>query len=315
MKAIVLTEAGPAENLALQELPVPQPGAGEVLIKTKAIGINPVDVKTRKGGAFYGRMKESAPVILGWDLAGDVVAAGPGVTAFTPGDRVFGMINFPGHGRAYAEYATAPAAHLARIPDTVSYTDAAATTLAALTAWQVLVQQAKLQAGQRVLIHAAAGGVGHFAVQIARHLGATVYGTASAANADFLKVLGVDRFIDYTTDDFAAIATDIDIVLDPIGGDTTVRSLDVMKPGGVLVSIVGGAKEPVVATANEKGITAKNYLVQSSGADMQELSDLLGAGRLQPTVSHLYAFAQIRDAHRQLETGRTRGKVVVSVGA
>lgn len=313
MKAIVLTEAGGPENLVLQEVDKPGPKEGEVLIRIKAISVNPVDVKTRKGGSLYASLKEDAPAILGWDLAGDVVDAGTGVTAFKNGDAVFGMINFPGRGKAYAEYATAPASELANIPEGIGYEEAAATTLAALTAWQVLVHQANLQPGQRVLIHAAAGGVGHFAVQIAKHFDAVAIGTASAANADFLKSLGVDQVIDYAAGDFSKAVNDVDIVFDTVGGDAALKSIDVLKDGGTLVSIVSGVKESVQSLAHDRNITARNYLVHSSGNDMKALATLLQNGDLKPTISQRYAFEKIADAHRQIETGKTRGKIVVSV--
>lgn len=314
MKAIILTEAGSPDNLKLQNLDTPQPKEDEVLINIKVISINPVDIKTRKGGALLAGLQQDPPVILGWDVAGDVTAVGSGVTKFKKGDKVFGMINFPGRGKAYAEYATAPEAHLAHIPDNSNYEEAAATTLASLTAWQVLVHQAEIQAGQRVLVHAAAGGVGHFAVQMAKHFDAYVIGTASAANADFLKTLGVDQTIDYTSQDFSQSVKDVDIVLDPIGGETTLKSLQVLTTGGKLFSIVGGVKEDVLSLSKEKEATVKNYLVHSSGEDMEQLAVLLKDGRLKPTISERYALEQIPEAHRQIETGKTRGKIVVNVG-
>jgi NADPH:quinone reductase-like Zn-dependent oxidoreductase len=314
MKAIVLTEAGSADNLILQGVDKPQPKEGEVLIKVKAISINPVDVKTRKGGALLEGLQKDPPVILGWDIAGDVSAVGTGVTKFKVSDKVFGMINFPGQGRAYAEYATAPETHLAHMPEGLGYEEAAATTLAALTAWEVLTHQAGLQAGQRLLVHAAAGGVGHFAVQIAKHFGAFVIGTASAANADFLKGLGVDQVIDYTSEDFSQTVKDVDVVLDPIGGETTLKSLNVLKRGGKLFSIVGGVKESVLSLSKEKAATVKNYLVHSSGEDMEQLAALLKTGKLKPFISQRYTLEQIPEAHRQIETGRTRGKIVVNLG-
>lgn len=313
MKAIVLTEAGSVENLVLQEVDKPTPTHGEVLIRTKAISVNPVDVKSRKGGAMYASLKEEPPVILGWDVAGDVEAVGDGVTAFTQGDKVFGMINFPGRGKAYAEYAIAPSSNLAAIPEGISYEEAAATTLAALTAWQVLVHLANVQPGQRVLIHAAAGGVGHFAVQIAKHFDAFVIGTASAANKDFLKSLGVDQTIDYSAEDFTKAVKAVDVAFDAVGGDTAAKSMDVLKDGGVLVSIVGGVKETLQSLAHDRNITAKNYLVHSSGKDMKALAALLQSGDIKPTISHRYSLEQMSDAHRQIETGKTRGKIVVNV--
>lgn len=313
MKAIVLREPGGPENLMLQEVTVPQAKEGEVLIKVHAISINPVDIKTRKGGSLYASLAQAGPVILGWDVSGVVEAVGNGATRFKKGDEVFGMINFPGRGAVYAEYASAPENHLSLKPANISHEEAAATTLAALTAWQVLVQQANLRKGHHVLVHAAAGGVGHFAVQMAKHFGATVTGTASASNKDYLLELGVDHFFDYKTNSLSDLIKTLDIVLDPIGGETTQNSLQVLKPGGVLVSIVGGAKEAVQNQAAELNITAKNYLVHSSGEDMQQLADLLENGSIKPTVSHRYSFNQIADAHRQIESGKTRGKVVVTL--
>jgi NADPH:quinone reductase-like Zn-dependent oxidoreductase len=202
MKAIVLTEPGGIENLVSKNLPVPQPKPSEVLIEVHAISINPVDIKTRKGGALYAKLKQDEPVILGWDVSGVVTSVGSDVQKFKVGDAVFGMINFPGHGKAYSEFVTAPVDHLALKPGNCTHEHAAATCLAALTAWQVLVHEARIQKGQHLLMHAAAGGVGHFAIQIAKHFGAKVSGTASAVNADYLKSLGVDLVIDYTKERF-----------------------------------------------------------------------------------------------------------------
>src|SRR3954468_15509963 len=228
MKAIILREAGGPENLVVTDIPVPSVKEGEVLVKVKAISINPVDIKTRKGLSFYNKLREDGPVILGWDIAGEVVEVGPGVTTLEEGDEVFGMVNFPGNGSAYAEYVTAPANHLAERAELVTAQEAVAGTLAALTAWQVLIDQANVQPGERVLIHAAAGGVGHYAVQIAKYLGAFVIGTASDANYDFVKELGADEFIDYTQGPFEDAINDIDVVFDTVGGANPLRSLKVL---------------------------------------------------------------------------------------
>jgi NADPH:quinone reductase-like Zn-dependent oxidoreductase len=311
MKAVVLTEPGGAENLQLQEVEKPQPKNDEVLVQVHALSINPVDIKTRKGGALYASMKEHPPVILGWDISGIVTAVGSDVRRFKEGDSVFGMVNFPGHGRAYAEFVAAPAAHLARKPSTITHAQAAATTLAALTAWQVLFGQAGLSKGQHVLVHAAAGGVGHFAVQLAKHYGARVTGTASEANARFLQEIGVDRHIDYTAQKFHEVLTDVDVVLDPIGGETTAQSLEVLRPGGTLISIVGGVKDHLAPVVEKRKVQAKNYLVHSSGADMEQLADLLESGALKPYISHHFPLEEMARAHGQIETGKTRGKVVV----
>lgn len=314
MKAILLNAPGGTDQLSVSDIPVPQPRADEVLIKAQAISINPVDIKTRKGGSLYNTLKEQPPVILGWDVSGLITAVGGNVQRFKVGDAVFGMVNFPGQGRAYAEYVAAPEAHLALKPDTISHSEAAAATLAALTAWQVLVHEAGVKQGQKVLIHAAAGGVGHYAVQIARHLGAEVTGTASVANFPFLKELGVHHCVDYTQPFAFEKVKDMDVVLDPIGGDTTQQSVQVIKPGGTLISIVGGVKEALNTSIAQKNIRAKNYLVHSSGADMEQLAALLTQGLLKSHIEHQFSFDQIAEAHHQIETGRTRGKVIVTVG-
>ena len=200
MKAIILKEAGGIENLELTDMPIPVLNSDEVLIQVKAISINPVDIKTRMGKSLYDDLKSrNEPIILGWDVSGVIAETGSSVTQFKKGDEVFGMINFPGHGKAYAEYVAAPASHLALKPSNISHEAAAAATLAALTAWQSLVTHAKIKKGQKVLIHAAAGGVGHYAVQIAKHLGAYVIGTSSASNREFVSGLGADEQIDYKT--------------------------------------------------------------------------------------------------------------------
>jgi len=311
MKAIILKEAGAPENLVITDLPVPEPKKDEVLVKVKAISVNPVDVKTRKGLALYNELKKDEPVILGWDIAGEVVQAGEDVTSLEEGDEVFGMINFPGHGKAYAEYVTAPANHLAEKPDLISTQEAAAGTLAALTAWQVLLDEAKLQAGEKILIHAAAGGVGHFAVQIAKYLGAYVIGTASEANYDFVKELGADDFVDYTKEKFEDIVKDADVVFDTVGGDNPLRSLPVLKEGGRLVAIAGGITDEVIKLAETRKIKAWKHMVHSNGDDMEQIAELMEAGTIKPYIFKEYAFEEMAEAHRQIETGKTRGKIVV----
>lgn len=313
MKAFVLQEPGAAEKLQLQVTDRPKPQKKEVLVKVKAISINPVDTKTREGKSFYDKLKQDPPVILGWDVSGEVVGIGEGVEYFKLGDEVFGMVNFPGHGKAYAEYVIAPEDHLAHKPEKVSHKEAAAATLAALTAWQVLVHQADIQPGQRVLIHAAAGGVGHFAVQIAKYFKAYVIGTASSQNHAFLKKLGADEQIDYREQQVEEVVQDVDIVLDSLGEENSLRSLKTLKKGGKLISILGGAKESVQAKAAERDIEAKNYLVHSSGEDQTKLADLMRQGILKSHVSHTFAFEEMAKAHKQVETRKTNGKVVVVI--
>ncbi len=311
---MVLREPGAPDNLRLEEVEKPSPQKGEVLVKVRAISINPVDTKTREGKAFYNQLNETPPVIIGWDISGEVVEVGEDAKFFKPGDEVFGMVNFPGNGRAYAEYVAAPEAHLAHKPANVPHHEAAAATLAALTAWQVLVHEAGIQPGQRVLVHAAAGGVGHFAVQLAKYFKATVVGTASAENHDFLRNMGADETIDYNEYKVGDVVRDADIVLDSLGEENTRRSLQTLKDGGKIISILGGAKEAVQQLAKERNIEAKNYLVHSSGEDQTKLAELMAQGLLTAHVSHVYDFEDMAKAHQQVETRKTRGKVVVTVG-
>lgn len=313
MKAIILKQAGGVENLSLSEVPMPIPKKGEVLIKVNAISINPVDIKTRKGMALYNSLKDDEPIILGWDISGEVVEAGEDATQFEIGEEVFGMVNFPGHGKAYAEYVVAPVVHLADKPDQITHQEAAASSLAALTAWQVLMQQAKVQSGERVLMHAAAGGVGHFGVQIAKYLGAYVIGTGSDVNYDFVKELGADEYVDYNHERFEEVIQNVDIVFDAVGGDNPKRSLDIIRGGGLLIAIAGGITDEVKKLAEEKGVKAWAYLVQSNGDDMEQLAELLEAGTIKPYISHEFSFNQIAEAHQQIETGRTRGKIVINM--
>jgi NADPH:quinone reductase-like Zn-dependent oxidoreductase len=311
MKAIMLKDFGGVEQLELTDLPVPVIGEGEVLVNVKAISINPVDVKTREGKGLAGRLRDDKPIILGWDIAGVVTESKS--EDFTVGDEVFGMVNFPGHGKAYAEYVAAPAAQLALMPEGAGYPAAAAATLAALTAWQAFSDHGKLRPGQRVLIHAAAGGVGHYAVQIARYIGAYVIGTASAENREFVLGLGANEHIDYKAQRFEEVVKDIDFVLDTLGGDNIERSLEVMKKGGTIVTIPTAMSEGVKEKAKAKGMTGLSMLVQSSGEDMQHISQLMEDGVLRSEVSNTFPFEKMAEAHLQVATGKTRGKTIVNL--
>lgn len=311
MKAIILKAFGGIENLITTDISVPAISSNEVLVQVKAISINPVDVKTRAGKGVARKLKGIDPLILGWDISGVITESKSDL--FKTGDNVFGMVNFPGHGKAYAGYVAAPANQLALIPENISFEEAAAATLAALTAWQNLTHHFQVKAGQRVLIHAASGGVGHYAVQIAKHLGAYVIGTSSANNKDFALSLGVDEFIDYKAQPFEKVTSDIDFVLDTIGGDNIDRSLEVMKRGSTLISIPTGLNEEVKEKAKEKGINGFNTLVDSNGGDMKEIADLLATGKVKSHVSQTFAFNEMGSAHQQIESGKTKGKVVVTI--
>jgi NADPH:quinone reductase-like Zn-dependent oxidoreductase len=311
MNAIVINDFGDPSVLTLTTMNKPVPGPDEVLVNVKALSINPVDIKTRAGKGVAGRLRQQMPIILGWDISGTVVESNS--DQFKAGDDVFGMIHFPGHGKAYAEYATAPAAHLALKPGNITHEEAAAATLAALTAWQVLAHRAKITAGSRVLIHGASGGVGHYAVQIARHLGAHVIGTSSAANKDFVMSLGANEHIDYRTVRFEDVARDIDVVLDTAGGETIVRSIEVVKPGGAIITIPTAVAADVVALAAAKNINCRFELVYSSGEDMQQLAQLMADGVLHSHLYRSFPFLEMPAAHALLEAGRTVGKIVLQI--
>lgn len=313
MKAIVLTTPGGVENLSIVDLNPPEPSAGEVRVAVNAIGINPVDVKLKYAAEpLAGLIGKSENVILGWDIAGVVDAVGEGVTTFAAGDRVFGMVNFPGNGKAYAEYVAAPADQLAVIPEGVGFEAAAAACLAALTALQALT--GRVREGSKVLIHAGSGGVGHFAVQIAKTLGAHVTSTSSGKNRDFVLGLGADRHIDYREEDFAEVVSDMDFVFDTVGPEIAERSVGVVKPGGTLLSIaMMGAEERVRALAEGAGVTVETMMVQSNGADMARIADMIGRGVLKPAIFATYPFDRMGDAHSEVEKGRSVGKVVVTV--
>ncbi|MFJ1565468.1 NADP-dependent oxidoreductase [Streptomyces erythrochromogenes] len=306
MRAIVVNEWGGPENLVEREIERPEPGLGEVLVRVHAAGVNPVDWKTRASGAL---IAWGETPIVGWDVSGTVEAVGPGVTLYAPGDEVYGMPLFPRQAGGYAEFVVAPARHFARKPRSLDHVQAAALPLAALTAWQALVDTAGVTAGQRVLVHAAAGGVGHLAVQIAKARGAYVIGTASAAKHDVLRELGADELIDYRSVDFAEAVSDVDVVLDALGGDTAERSLKVLRSGGHLVSLPGPDSVP----AGADGVNAAWVLVDPDLKGLEAIADLADRGLLKPLVETVLPLADAARAHEIGEQGRTTGKIVLTV--
>lgn len=313
MKAYVMSNAGGVEDLVLSDIEKPELKADEVLVQTKAISINPVDIKVRPVEELIDMIiGEERPVILGWDIAGVVATVGPDVKDFTAGDKVFGMVNFPGHGKAYAEYVVSPADHLAKMPEGLSFEDAAATTLAALTALQIF--NPRVKAGDRVLIHAGSGGVGHYGIQIAKQLGTYVITTCSAKNRDFVMSLGADEHIDYREQKFEEVLSDIDFVMDGMGGAVLENSLKVMNSGGTIVSLPTHTfPEELRASADERNVKLEFVLVTSNGADMNTLKGMLEDGTLKPHVSVTFPFEKMADAHRQVESGRTVGKAIVTL--
>lgn len=310
MKAVRIHAYGGPEVMRYEDAPRPEPAPGEVLIRVQAVGTNPVDWKTRAGRGVAGRLTDPFPFITGWDVSGVVEAVGSHDLPYRPGDDVYGVLRFPELGSAYAEYVTAPVEHVAPRPSALSHVEAAALPLVALTAWQALFEVAELTAGQTILIHAASGGVGHVAVQLARWKGATVIGTASGRNADFLRGLGVDQFIDYQTMRFEDVVAGVDVVLDSLAGETRERSWPVIRPGGMLVSILGDASEERAA---EYGVRARRMLVRPQADQLHAITALAEAGDLRPVVSHVLPLAEAAQAHELLETGHTRGKIVLKV--
>lgn len=312
MKAMVLKRFGGIENFAVEDVLEPPVGDGEVLVEVKAIGIDQIDVKARKGEGMSDYLKQEHPMILGWDISGVVSKVGSRVKDFKAGDAVFGTIRFPGPGSSYAEYAAAPADQIALKPENISHAEAAAATQSPLTAWQALVDTGHVKKGDRVLVHGGAGGVGNYAIQIARHIGCYVITTVSGADRAFVKELGADEVIDYRTQVFEKEVKEVDFVLDTIGGDNFVRSLDVLKPEGMIVLLPSNKKEEADKAVREKQV--KNYrhiLMHSSGKDMRAIAGMLREGSMKANVDKVYSFEQIPQAQEQLENGKVRGKIVV----
>ncbi|MFI6102474.1 NADP-dependent oxidoreductase [Lentzea sp. NPDC051213] len=302
MRVVTQKTVGDASVLEIAEVERPTPGHGEVLVKVGAAGVNPVDTYVR-AGAFA--LLGEPPFTLGWDVAGTVEQLGEGAAEFEVGDAVYGLLAFPKAGNAYAEYVVAKASELALRPPHLSVEEAGAVPLVALTAWQALVGRGGLTAGQRVLVHAAAGGVGHVAVQIAKAQGAYVIGTASAAKHDFLRSLGVDEVIDYRHQDFTEIEP-VDVVFDAVGGEYAERSATVLKPGGVLVSIIPGNPGFSAERAAELGVRFELF-----GGVAPSAADLALLPQLKVQLDHVVPLADAAKAHELVESRRTTGKVVL----
>ncbi|WP_030410978.1 NADP-dependent oxidoreductase [Streptomyces sp. NRRL S-1448] len=311
MRAVSQDRAGAPDVLKVVTIERPEPGRGEILVRVHAAGVNPADWKTRERGVFA--TGATPPFTLGFDVAGTVEAVGAGVTIFQPGDEVFGMPRFPHPAGAYAEYVTAPARHFAPRPRGLDPIQAGAMPLAALTAWQALVDTAHLQPGQRVLIHAAAGGVGHLAVQIAKARGAYVIATASAAKHNLLRTLGADELIDYRTQDVGDTVRDVDVALDSIGGPNWTRTLRTLRRGGILISLLPPDDTFPLQQAEKAGVRAVFMLVEPDQQGLREISALVEDGRLRVIVDATFPLQQAAQAHALGETGRTTGKIVLTV--
>jgi NADPH:quinone reductase-like Zn-dependent oxidoreductase len=311
VKAIALNRYGGPEVLEQADLPTPKIGPDGVLVRARTVGINPVDWKMREG-RLDAAFPSHFPLVPGWDVAGVVQAVGPAVTAFAVGDEVLGYVRRDDvqHG-TYAELVPAPERTLTIKPAGLGWVEAAALPLAGLTAYQVL-KAVHVGKGDTVLVHAAAGGVGHLAVQVAKARGAYVLGTARAAKHDFLRSIGVDEPIDYTTTDFTTAAKDVDVVVDMIGGEYGGRSLRVLRPGGLLVAVTG-AGPATLLMAEKAEVRAAQLLVEPDHTGLEGLAELVAAGSLRPRVDTVLPLEEAARAHELGESGRTAGKIVLSL--
>ena len=309
MRIIRQETLGGPEVLELHDVTRPQPAPTEVLVRMAAAGVNPVDWKVRARGGLLGE----PPFTVGWDVAGVVEEVGFGVTRFAPGDRVFGMPRFPREAAAYAEYVTSPSRQLARIPEGLSDIEAAALPLVGLTAWQALVETVHVAPGQRVLILAAAGGVGHVAVQIAKARGAYVIGTARAEKHPFLADLGADEAIDYTREAVVERARDIDVVLDLVGGETGLGALPTLRDGGMFIAVPSASGLEALHELARDRVRVTSMLVEPDRLGLEAIADLAAEGALRPHVSETFPLEQAARAHELGETGRTQGKLVLTV--
>lgn len=306
MQAMVVSEMGVPGVMKLQTVPRPVPGDDDILLRVHAAGVNPVDYKIRSGARSQWARP---PYIPGFDASGVVESVGKNVTRFKPGDEIFTYVSLQ-RGGAYAQYMLTNESECARKPAKLTFDQAAAVPLAALTAWQALLDHGKLEAGQTVLIHGGAGGVGHFAVQIAKAKGARVVATGSAESQAIMKDLGADQTIDYRAAKFEDVVKDVDLVLDTVGGETLDRSWSVLKKGGRLVSIV---QTPDEAKAAAAGATGVRMLVKPDAEDLGQIGELIDAGQIKVVVTMILPLADAPKAHEQIATGHTKGKIVLKV--
>ncbi|MBK7877772.1 MAG: NADP-dependent oxidoreductase [Planctomycetes bacterium] len=307
MKAARIASFGAPDAVKVEDAPKPAPKAGELLVRVHASAVNPVDWKIVQG--LIPSLKQSFPYTVGCDVSGVVEALGADVASFQAGDEVYAYANLM-RGGAFAEYVVLPASDVAKKPKSIDHAHAAAIPLAALTAWQALFDAAKLEAGQSVLVHAGAGGVGHFAVQLAKWKGAQVYATASKEKLAFVKELGADVVIDYQAQKFEELVKDVDVVFDMVGGETQTRSLGVLKKGGFLVSIVG---PPSAKELEARGLRGAGMLLKPNAAQLKELATLVDQGKVKPHVSATFPLADAAKALALSKEGHTVGKIAIEV--
>jgi len=308
MKAIQIHEFGGPEVLKCEEAPKPSPASDEVVIKVYASGVNPVDCKIRAGFAQK-KFPVHFPLIPGWDVSGEIEEVGSDILNFKKGDEVYSRPD-PTRNGTYAEYVVVKADQVNSKPKSINHDKAAAVPLAGLTAWQGLFDFGNLEAGQRVLIHAASGGVGSFAVQLARWKGAYIIGTASEENIDFLYGLGANEVINYKTEKFENKVKGVDLVFDLVGGETQKRSLKVIRKGGRLITTVQPQNQEA---AKLKGIHIGSFITQSLPGELQQIADLIDSGKMKPVVSQTFSLEEAPVAHQKIEGGHTRGKIVLKV--
>ena len=298
MHAIVIHETGGPEVLHQEEVERPEPGEGEVLIRVRAASINPMDWKYRRG-----YVEKALPAVLGSDVSGTVELSR--ADGFAEGDEVFGLAASGGH----AEFATSPGALIAKKPAAVTHEQAAAIPVAGLTAWQALFDRGGLAAGQTALIAGAAGGVGHFAVQFAKHAGARAIGTGSARNRDFVVGLGADQYVDYTQQDVADAVSGVDVAFDTVGGETTQSLLPTVREGGILVTI---AAAPPEEAARERGVRAELLVMSPTSEQLARVAELVAGGDVRVEIADVLPLADVRRAHELSEAGHTRGKLILT---
>jgi NADPH:quinone reductase-like Zn-dependent oxidoreductase len=307
MQAIRQEAFGGPEQLRMVEIERPTPGPTEVLVRVHAAGVNPVDWKARAAPTMF----TSPPFTLGWDVSGVVEEVAIGVNRFAPGDEVFGMPRFPLEAGCYAEFTTAPARQLAHKPARLTHIEAGGLPLAGLTAWQILVDVAKVQPGHRVLVTAAGGGVGHLAVQIAKARGAYVIGTARRDKHDLLRRLGADEVIDYTAVDVAESVTDLDVAIDLVGGQSSVELVRTLSPGGLLIPVTRSGDPAIDHAAAARGVRIARFLVEPDQVGLDGLARLVDEGHLRVVVDTVLPLAEAAKAHQMGEAGRTQGKIVL----
>jgi len=314
MKVAIINKFGPPEVLQITDLEKPEPNEDEVLIKIKFAGINPVDTKVRAGTSGMSK-KLQLPAILGWDVSGTIELVGKNVSDFKTGDEVFGCIGFPGLGKTYAQFAVADSKLITKKPANVTFEEAAAVPLAGLTACQAINEHLKVSKGQKVLIQAAAGGVGHLAVQFAKINGAFVAGTASGKNEEFLKSLGVDQFINYKTEKFEDVVNDVDAILDAMGGEILYRSFSCVKKGGRVVCLPSSTKNDpkAIELAKQHDVEMIWPMMRPDGKEMSLIAGLMEQEKLQVKVDKVFNLDQIVEAHKAVETHGTDGKVIIRI--